>query len=78
VIGASGMPSPRIDVLAIRFTPAGMLRSVVANGYAPSLTTLAPYAIAHWKKTWSWGLTAGVLRATSAQSRPVTTNAADR
>ena len=53
MIGASGIDSARIDVLAIRLTPIGTFICVVKSGESKCVTTCAPCDSIHSKNAWS-------------------------
>ena len=61
VIGANGRASPRMDVLAIRFTPSGALSWSVKIGESPWVNNRAACVSTHSKNTWSWSLSSSIL-----------------
>ena len=70
VTGVSGMASPRTEVLAIMFTPCGMLICPSNSGLDRCVTERAACARTNWKKPWSWMLSCCRRWLGSSQSRP--------
>ena len=50
VTGVSGIASPRIDVLAMRFTPSGAFNSSAKNGFSPCVRNRVAWVNTHSKK----------------------------